>query len=81
MMEKCGNIDEEQLERWKDTFAKDGIIYETDNEYHEAIGNFVGFIDVLIEIDRKIKKHSDQARDDHLNELYLLDKDGNKIIL
>lgn len=42
---------DEELNRWKETFAKDGIIYETDEEYKEAVNNLVGFFDVLIQID------------------------------
>jgi hypothetical protein len=36
-------IDEASLKKWKSTFAKDGIKYETDVEYREAIHNLVGF--------------------------------------
>lgn len=79
-MNKHSDISEEELKEWKKTFAKDGVAYDTDDEYREAIGNFVGFIDALIEIDRSIKERPANT-DDGLNELYFLDKDGNKIIL
>lgn len=49
------DISEESLERWKVAFAKDGIEYKTDKEYYEAIYNFTGFIDTLVEIDKRVK--------------------------
>lgn len=73
------NVDDDSLARWKTTFAKDGIRYETDGEYREAIHNLVGFFEVLIEID-KANKHTKKS-DDNDDQMYLLDKDGNKIIL
>lgn len=72
------DIDDRSLVRWKAAFAKDGIIYKTDEEYYEAIRNFTGFIDTLIEIDRSTKKLNNKNDND---EMYLTDKDGNKIIL
>ena len=49
------DIDDESLERWKAAFAKDGIEYKTNREYYEAIHNFTGFIDTLIEIEKRLK--------------------------
>ena len=73
------SIDDESLKKWKETFAKDGIVYETDEDYFEAINNLVGFFEILIEIDQKQKSLSSPA-DDNVGS-YLFDKDGNKIIL
>lgn len=60
------NIDEASLKKWKTTFAKDGIIYKTDEEYYEAINNLVGFFETLIEIDQK-PKSSSASVDDHMD--------------
>lgn len=49
-------LTEKQLQEWKETFAKDGIVYETDYEYREAVHNLVGFLDTLIEIDMEVKR-------------------------
>lgn len=49
-------LSEIQLEQWKQAFAKSGIIYETAEEYEEAINNLTGFFDVLIQIDLQQKK-------------------------
>lgn len=49
-------LNEEQLARWKETFAKDGIVYDTDEDYIEAVENLVGYFEVLIEMDSLIKK-------------------------
>lgn len=70
------DINDGDLERWKSSFAKDGIVYDTDDEYREAINNLVGSFELLIEIDQKTKQ--DNSNQD---ELYLLDSDGRKIIL
>jgi hypothetical protein len=45
----------EELQKWKDTFAKDGIIYNSDNEYREAVHNLVGYVELLIEMDQQQK--------------------------
>ena len=49
-------LTEKQLQEWKETFAKDGIVYETDDEYREAVYNLVGFLDTLIQIDIEAKR-------------------------
>lgn len=72
-------ISDDQLEHWKNTFAKDGIIYDNDDDYREAVNNLVGFFEVLIEIDQK-SKSSSELRDENGN-MYVLDKDGKKVIL
>lgn len=72
-------IDDKSLAKWKATFAKDGIKYDTDDEYREAINNLIGFFEILIEIDQKQKVSPSKNSD--TNQMYLLDKDGNKIIL
>jgi hypothetical protein len=46
----------EQLQQWKDTFAKDGIVYETDEEYREAVSNLIGYFDTLIEMDKAAQR-------------------------
>lgn len=71
---------DEDLARWKATFAKDGVVYETDDEYREAISNLVGFFDILIEMDQK-QKAAGSPTDKTENNLYLIDKSGSKIIL
>ena len=58
-------LTEKQLEEWKETFAKDGIVYETDDEYREAIRNLVGYFDVLIQMDLAAKE---KAKIDAKNE-------------
>jgi hypothetical protein len=73
------DINDEQLERWKKAFAKDGIIYDSDDEYREAISNLVGFFEILIDIDQKSKSSSESS--DENGDLYVLDKDGKKVIL
>ena len=73
-------IDDKDLAKWKTTFAKDGIIYKTDDEYREAISNLVGFFEILIEIDQR-QKSSVVNQNDQNDEMYLIDKSGNKIIL
>lgn len=73
-------VSNEDLDGWKAVFAKDGIIYETDEEYREAINNLVGFFDILIEMDQKQRTSPDSAEKDD-GEKYVFDKDGNKVIL
>lgn len=73
-------IDDKDLAQWKATFAKDGIVYKTDEEYREAISNLIGFFDILIEIDRK-QKNSPRLTDKNDDGMYVFDKDGNKVIL
>lgn len=58
-------LTEKQLEEWKETFAKDGIVYETDDEYREAVRNLVGYFDVLIQMDLAAKE---KAKIDAKNE-------------
>ena len=73
------DIDDESLERWKAAFAKDGIEYKTNREYYEAIHNFTGFIDTLIEIEKRLKADEAAGKlDDGCS--YFYGKDGNKII-
>ena len=80
VMDSSRDIDEESLQRWKTTFAKDGISYKTDDEYREAIRNFVGFIDILVEINNSLDKQTKANDSDDQGRPYLL-KDGRKIIL
>jgi len=49
------NLDEKKLAAWKESFAKSGIKYETDEEYKEAIYNLVGYFNVLIQMEQKQK--------------------------
>jgi len=72
-------LDDEQLANWKETFAKDGIIYETDDDYREAVNNLVGYFELLIELDKEQKQEAISQDDDP--RMYLLDKDGRKILL
>lgn len=71
---------DEELTRWKDVFAKDGIVYQTDDEYREAVSNLVGFLDILIEIDQKQKNTSSLTEKDNRG-MYVIDKDGRRVIL
>lgn len=43
----------EELQKWKDTFAKDGIMYDSDDDYREAVHNLVGYVNLLIEMDQQ----------------------------
>lgn len=78
MHDRLYEIDDESLAGWKAAFAKDGVVYKTDEEYYEAIHNFTGFVDTLVEIDRSLKASENKDGDEGM---YLIDKDGNKIIL
>jgi hypothetical protein len=49
-------LTEKELQDWKDTFAKDGIAYDTNDEYREAVHNLVGFFDVLVQMDLAAKQ-------------------------
>lgn len=49
-------LTDKQLEDWKKSFAKDDIVYETDDEYREAVHNLVGYFDVLIQMDLAAKQ-------------------------
>lgn len=80
IVEVMYDINDESLKRWKQALAKDGIEYETDAEYCEAIRNFTGFVDTLIEIDKKLKEDEIAGRIKDDGD-YLYDNDGNKIIL
>lgn len=48
-------ITPEELQKWKYTFAKDGIVYNSDDEYREAVHNLVGYVELLIEMDQQQK--------------------------
>lgn len=56
-------VDDKNLEEWKKSFAKMGIVYETDKEYHEAFNNLVGFFDTLIQIDLTQKSKSKKRKE------------------
>ena len=47
-----------ELDEWKETLAKSNIVYETDDEYREALSNLAGFFDVLIQMDLEQKRKS-----------------------
>jgi len=51
-------LTDKQLQKWKDTFAKDGIVYDTDDDYREAVSNLVGYFDILIQMDLAAKQKS-----------------------
>lgn len=53
-------ITDKQLEGWKNALAKSNIIYDTDDDYREAMHNLVGFFDVLIQIDLEQKRKAGQ---------------------
>lgn len=69
----------ERLDSWKQAFAKDGLVYETDDEYREAVNNLIGLFDLLIKLDAQQKRKSTLNDDDP--QMYLLDDKGVKIIL
>jgi hypothetical protein len=52
----------EELQKWKDTFAKDGIAYSSDDEYREAVYNLVGYVELLIEMDQQQKTANKSKR-------------------
>lgn len=70
------NIDDNSLENWKESFAKDGIVYNSDQEYREAIKNFTGFIELLIKVDSESKKLPTGSRSGKQDK-YVLDRNGN----
>lgn len=72
-------IDEQSLANWKLSFAKGGVAYETDEEYYEAIHNLVGFIDMLIEINRSQMNLGELK--DSKGEMYVYTTDGDRVIL
>lgn len=72
------NIDKSKLDQWKQTFARDGITYDTDEEYSDAVNNLLSFFKILYEIDQQSNTHNATGGD---NEIFVYDKDGSKIIL
>ena len=48
-------ITDKQLDDWKKALAKSNIVYDTDEEYRDAMSNLAGFFDILIEIDLQQK--------------------------
>lgn len=75
------DVDEVQLAKWKKSFAKDGIVYQTDDEYRDAINNLVGFFEILLEIDEQAKKHPRESSRDEKGRMFVYDRDGKKVIL
>ncbi|HTE57194.1 MAG TPA: hypothetical protein VK694_00465 [Verrucomicrobiae bacterium] len=53
-------LTDEQLQRWKEVFAKDGIVYDTDDDYREAVSNLVGYFEILIEMDRSQRQKGEK---------------------
>jgi hypothetical protein len=47
-----------ELEKWKETFAKDGIVYDSDKDYREAVNNLVDYFDILIQMDLEQKRQT-----------------------
>lgn len=56
-------ITDKQLEDWKKALAKSYIVYDTDDEYREAMNNLAGFFDVLIQIDLEQKRKTGDKDD------------------
>ena len=54
-------LTDEQLKKWKETFDKDSITYNTDEEYREAVINLIGYFDVLIQMDLEQKATSKES--------------------
>lgn len=73
-------INDEHLKSLKQSFAKSGINYKSDNDYLAASQNLNGLIDILLKIDNDPKSNLD-ADTDKVERYVLYDKDGNKIIL
>lgn len=44
-------LTEKQLKEWKATLAQDGIVYDSNDDYIEAMSNLVGYFDILIQMD------------------------------
>jgi hypothetical protein len=74
------STNDKSLKKWKAAFAKDDIVYDSDEEYREAVNNLTSFVDALIEIDKSLKRATYGAKGDR-GEMYVIDKFGNKIIL
>ena len=55
MRQEMRELSPEELQKWKESFAKDGIVYESDDDYREAIHNLVGYVDLLIQMDQQQK--------------------------
>ena len=47
---------EKQLKEWKAALAKDGVVYDSDDDYKEAMSNLVGYFDMLIQMDLQQKQ-------------------------
>ncbi|HCR55538.1 TPA: hypothetical protein DIV49_01065 [Candidatus Saccharibacteria bacterium] len=61
-------ITDKQLDDWKKALAKSNIIYDTDEEYRDAMSNLTGFFNILIEIDLQQKstvKSSSSSQEEH----------------
>lgn len=50
------DISDKQLDEWKASLSNSGIIYDTDEEYKDALRNLAGFFDVLVQIDLDRKR-------------------------
>ena len=58
-------LSDKELKKWKESFAKDGIVYESDNDYKEAVNNLVGYFDVLIQMDLEQKRKAKNEPKSH----------------
>lgn len=54
-------ISDKQLDDWKKALAKSNIVYDTDDDYREAMNNLAGFFDVLIQMDLQQKAANKSA--------------------
>lgn len=57
------NLSAPELDKWKESCAKDGITYGNDEEYIEAITNIIGYIELLAEIDHNQRKQAEKTHD------------------
>lgn len=58
-MKSHHNVSDKSLKEFKELCEKEGIKYETEEEYRSAANNLVNFVDTLVEIDmeERARKH------------------------
>ncbi|MCA9347943.1 hypothetical protein KC867_00875 [Candidatus Saccharibacteria bacterium] len=57
-------ISDKLLKEFKDLCKKEGIHYDTDEEYRRSAQNLVGLVDLLIEIDMKDRQLKNRLKDE-----------------
>lgn len=56
-------LTEKELKKWKEAFAKKGIVHKTDDEYREAVHNLVGYFDILVRMDLQQKSTEENEQE------------------